>query len=536
MLEEEIMQNQSNIKDVDTVTSYNNIPYFILDDELSRTSVSEYNAEMNEIVTLYSKYKKGAEFLTEGSNADYIPSDLRFKKAATIINKEARFMFSNPPTFNINIDDVDNSMKEQNAILQDLLDVVLKRNNFNSKISKAIKDCLIGKRVAAVLNFNEDSGITITFLNSMEFIYEFSSEDENKLIRFVCFYNMKVANDKTEQRWFKKTYELENDTVYLTENIYDGLGDLLEKVTERTAIELPYIPAVIILNDGLIGDLKGTSELGYLLDYESYYSKLSNADQDAERKSMNPIRYAIDASQESTSNLSSAPGSFWDIQSDESKSEYSKASVGMMEANMSYSSALKTTLDRIENAMYSEVDVPNITSEQLQGVITSGKTLKALYWGLTTRCNEKMLVWGPAFEFIARTIILGSLLYPNIAKKYTEDKIPDIDYKILVENNYALPEDEESEKTLDIAEVDAKLMSKKAYLKKWRKLNDKEADEELRQIKLEMDLFDNSSMPMNFGYDMNVSGSIDNYNNDQIHQDDEEDNQNNDDNKINDQI
>ena len=63
MLEEEIMQKQSNIKDVDTVTSYNNIPYFILDDELSRASVSEYNAEMNEIVTLYRKYKKGAEFL-----------------------------------------------------------------------------------------------------------------------------------------------------------------------------------------------------------------------------------------------------------------------------------------------------------------------------------------------------------------------------------------------------------------------------------------------------------------------------------------
>ena len=103
-------------------------------------------------------------------------------------------------------------------------------------------------------------------------------------------------------------------------------------------------------------------------------------------------------------------------------------------------------------------------------------------------------------------------------------------------NNYALPEDEESEKTLHIAEVDAKLMSKKAYLKKWRKLNDKEADEELKQIKLEMDLFDNSSMPMNFGYKMNASGGIDNYNNNQIHQDDEEDNKNNDENKINNQV
>ena len=38
-------------------------------------------------------------------------------------------------------------------------------------------------------------------------------------------------------------------------------------------------------------------------------------------------------------------------------------------------------------------------------------------------------------------------------------------------------------------------MSRKAYLKKWRKLSDKEADEELQQIKVEQDLFEKSVLP-----------------------------------------
>ena len=46
---------------------------------------------------------------------------------------------------------------------------------------------------------------------------------------------------------------------------------------------------------------------------------------------------------------------------------------------MHYSNPLKVTLDRIENEMFAELDVPNINSEQLAGVITSGKTIEALY-------------------------------------------------------------------------------------------------------------------------------------------------------------
>ena len=495
MTEEQKMIAQNNM-DPAAVTLYNGIPYSVIADDLSSTQKEAYRAEMQEIVNLYTAYKKGESFLTEGSNSNYIPSDLRYKKAASIINKEARFLFANPPTFNINIDDVSEEIKKQNAIMQDFLDTVLRKNNLNEKLLKAAKDCFIGKRVALVLNFNDTSGITVTFLNSMEFIYETSGIGSNELQKLVMFSNLEDTSYKEKQRWFKKIYTLEEGVVYVEENIYDGLGKLTESVLEKTKTAFTYIPAVVILNDGLTGETKGESELGNLLSYEAVYSKLANADIDAERKGMNPTRYTIDASSESTANLSIAPGAYWDLQSDEDKAIERQAQVGMMEPTMAYSNALKTTLDRVENTMYAEVDVPNINSEQLQGVITSGKTLKALYWGLTVRCDEKMLTWGPALHFLAATIIEGGRLYPQSISKYTTvATLPAISCEIQVENNYPLPEDEAEEKTMDLAEIDAKVMSRKAYLKKWRKLNDAEAEAELLQIKAEQDLFENSVLP-----------------------------------------
>ena len=213
---------------------------------------------------------------------------------------------------------------------------------------------------------------------------------------------------------------------------------------------------------------------------------------------MNPIRYAIDASDNSTKNLSSSPGSFWDIQSNQQGSDPKNASVGMLEAGMNYANALKITLDRIENTMFSQLEIPNINSEKLQGVITSGKTLKALYWSLIVRCNEKMLVWGPALQYVADIIIEGAKLYPESARVMTDIEVPDIVYKVQVDNNYPLPEDEVEEKTMDLAEVAAQTMSRKAYMKKWRNLTDEEIQAELKQMSLERQMLEDSFMPSTF--------------------------------------
>ena len=291
--------------------------------------------------------------------------------------------------------------------------------------------------------------------------------------------------------------------VYFEEAIYNGKGELLETITSRTDIDLPYIPAVVVINDGLLGDEYGCSELEPLVNYEGYYSKLANLDMDAERKSMNPIRWTIDASNDSTKKLSTSPGSYWDLQSDDNKAnENVSARVGTLEAQMTYSGPLKTTLDRIETEMYNEVDVPNIAAEQLAGVITSGKTLQALYWGLTVRCDEKMLAWGGCLQFMAMAIIEGGKAYPNSIKPYTESsKLPNVKYDIVVKNNYPLPEDKKDEKALDMSEVGNMLMSRKAYIKKWRGLSDDDANDELQQIKLEQDLL--ASLKL----DYNTAGS-----------------------------
>lgn len=500
MLEEDKMIEQQRIADSmkSKYLASLNIPYFIINDEFDSSASIEWKNEFNEISEYYYIYKVGNDFNPEGSNNDYIPSLIHFKKAAKILNKEARFAFANPPTFNVNRDDVDTKNREDNDVIQKFLNKVLEKTNFKGKIIKALKDCFIGKRIAIVLNINEQSGFTLTFLTSLEFIYETTGRDDDGLVKFVSFNKMNRTKQLSQQRWFKKKYIKNNDGVFLTEQIYAGDGKLIETVTDNQKIKFDFIPAVVVLNDGLTGEFEGETELQDLADLEALYSKLANADVDAERKGMNPVRYTIDASADSTKRdlLSTSPGSYWDIQSNQDAPEVRQAKIGTLESNMNYSAPLKTTLDRIENEMYSTVDVPNMTNDQLSGIITSGKTIRALYWGLTVRCDEKMLAWGYALQFIAEAIIEGGKLYPNCISKYTKelgvDKIPDIPYNIIVENNYPLPDDVIEEKTMDIAEVESKVMSRKSYLKKWRNLSDNSADEELRQIKYENELLDDS--------------------------------------------
>ena len=87
------------------------------------------------------------------------------------------------------------------------------------------------------------------------------------------------------------------------------------------------------------------------------------------------------------------------------------------------------------------------------------------------------------------------MLYPDIANLYVENPLQEVDYTIDITNQYPLPEDESEEKTLDLEEVAAQTMSKKAYMKKWRNLTDQEADDEIRQIALERQLLEEAYFP-----------------------------------------
>lgn len=486
----------------ETLTAFSRIPYALLNQEVEGNT-QDVLAEMTEICKYYKVYKKGMDFTVEGSNGDYVPAKLRYKMAASLINKEARFLFAESPDVTVDakgdVGQVSKEAKGQLTNWNDLLKSVLDANLFEKALLQAAKDCFIGKRVAGIVNFNEEDGVTITFLPATQFLFETRIGNDNVLTKFVCFIVVKDSTTLNDKRVFKKKYTLIDGVVHLEERMYDGAGREVSpeefEPTEQQPTKLATIPAVVFLNDGLTGDSKGESEIDLLQDYEQYYSKLANGDIDAERKTMNPTRYAIDMDQRSTKGLSSSAGAFWDLQSDQNL-DHPAPKVGMLESAMNYSEALKTSLDRIKTVGYEQVDMPNITLETMTGAITSGKALKAIYWPLIVRCKEKMKMWGPKLRQLAEIVFEGALAYPNTITKYVDTPLVPVAHEIHVEQNTPLPEDELEERNMDLAEVAAQTMSKKSYMKKWRGLTDDEAQEELEQIALERQIIDdNTVMP-----------------------------------------
>lgn len=480
------------------VKAYNKIPYALINSEYDG-STKDLLFELTEICDYYKVYKKGKEFQPEGNNGDYVSATLHYKMAASLIDKEARFIFAEAPDIKVeakgDVGKVSDDAKDALTTINNLIKSIFDENRFEGILVKAAKDCFIGKRVAALVNFNEDDGVTISFLPATQFIYETKIGNVGVLTKFVCFIIVKDSVSLGNKRIFKKKFDLGDDgVVYLEEIMYDGSGKELEIVTERQETLMKTIPAVIFTNDGLSGETDGESEIELLQNYEEWYSKLSNADIDAERKSMNPIRYTIDMDNRSTKGLSSSAGSFWDLQSDQNL-ENSHPSTGLLEPGMNYSESLKTSLDRIKTTGYEQIDMPNITLETMTGAITSGKALKAVYWPLIVRCKEKMKMWGPQLAKVVDIIIEGSMVYQACISKYIDQPLVPVAYEINVEQNTPLPEDEIEEKNIDLAEVQAQVLSKKSYMRKWRNLTDYEVDEELKQIALERQILEDSFMP-----------------------------------------
>lgn len=469
------------------------VPSSFITSELSGLWGSSVLAEMDQIIKYYQVYEKGAKFTAEGSNGDYTPADLRYKQVASLINKEARFLFSRSPDLWVNTPGNTEDEKRNRTVLQSLVDQVLKKNQFRTKLLKAAKDCFIGKRVAYMVNFNEETQkIKVNFIPSLEFVYETDPEDSEVLTKLVAFYTTVDSEDRNLQRIYRKRYWMEGGVCWIEEGLFDGMGNEVKSITPPRKTKFSHIPAGVIVNDGLTGDMQGESEVAGLDDFEAWFSRMANANIDSERKGMNPVRYAMDLNPASTKNLSVAPGAFWDLQTDHAVPEGISGKVGVLETTPGWTSDLNYTLNRIRSSMFEQVEVPDVSPEALKGVVSSGKTLRAIYWGLIVRCDEKMLVWRPALEEIVRIIIEGAILYPGSARGYVSERVPDIEFDVKVDNQYPLPEEEAEEKATDLAEVEAQTMSRMSYMKKWRNLTDEEATAELMQIAKEREILEDT--------------------------------------------
>lgn len=475
----------------------------LIQQELHGIFGAETLRDMKEILALYNIYEEGADFNVDSSSGDYVPAEHRFKIIRSIIDKEARFLFSQPPV--ITLEDSDTQQRDAEGKLinrlepnQALLESVLQANHFNSKLVRAAKDCLVGRRIAVAVDFS-DAGIDISFMPSLEFIYETDPKDVDVITKFIRFYSTVVNDDQEQQRIYKKKWEMnENGYCVITEGLYNGRGTLIEEIMPETITQLTFIPCWVIVNGGLIGDPFGRSDVEELIDDESWYSKLSSKDFDSLRKGTDQIVWTMDVNPKSTKGLSRAAGSYWDLSSDPIE-ETRTGQVGVLDNSMAYSPALETTLNRIRANMYSQLDVPDTTSEALTGIISSGKTMKAIYWGLMVRCDEKLLDWMPALQSLVTCVIEGSKLYPESRKVYSDQDLVD-GYIVKIDNSYPILEDESEEKSTDMAEIQTKVRSRKSYLKKWYGLSDEDVDDELNQIAIEQKLLEQDNyMPENLG-------------------------------------
>jgi hypothetical protein len=323
----------------------------------------------------------------------------------------------------------------------------------------------------------ETKELKIFFKPSLEFIYDTDIDDTDKLNKIIFFYQLNQETDKSKQRIWKQKYELIDGKLIVNEGIYNGYGKIQQIIKDNVDTGLDFIPTFVIVNGGLTGDLLGESDIAEdLQENQNVYNHLKSDDIDSLKFNMFPQKSAIDADEKSLENLVIAPGALVDLQSANSDKQ---AKYEIIESQFSYDQRFENAINRIKNDMYDSLSIPNISLEQLKGLMQSGKSMKALYWGLISRCEEKWTTWKPAMEWLIKSII-------KLAKEFNIAKLPDVDFSVEVTNLYPIIEDEEAERSLDMAEVSSQVRSRKNYIKKWNiNMN---TDEELQQIATEQSL------------------------------------------------
>ena len=441
--------------------------------------------EMNDILRLYDIYEGRENFIDKSEEKDYTQTEKRTNLIKKLIKEESRFLFGKTPELYIqpkNDTEVDKDKAEEINLY---LGKILKDNLFSEKLVKGARDCFIGKRAAIKLYANQDTKeIRIMFLPSLEFIYESDEENPNELKKIIFFYQTNKEVEKDKQRIWKQKYEMVDGRCILNEGIYNGNGILIEPINVDVDLQLSGIPCYVIINDGLSGDPFGESDVKELLDNQIQYNRLSSEDVDTLRKGMDRIIYGVDIDPEASEKFQLKPGAFWDVPTDPT-AEGKQATLGTIPTDFNYGDKIENSLKRIKSDMYEMLNIPMLSNDELKGMMTSGKTMKALYWQLITRCEEKMMAWRPALEWLIRAIL-------EITEVYQIEKLPQLDYTVTVENNYPLQEDEDEEKTLDLQQVNAQAMSRKTFIKKWQGVTDDVADAEIKQIALEREMLEES--------------------------------------------
>ena len=475
---------------------------------------------------------------------DYTPTREIRNLTKKLIDKQARFMFSVPPSLSCKPKNVvqpkmtgDETIDQANRdavkkIVADaedkrqLIDDIFTKGDFWKQTLTAFKDCTIGKRVLLTVQANPGEEIRFRYFTMPEFQYQLDPKDITKLKQVCIVYQDERTRGMlaVKQLWYKWTYEMRVPTTQQTDeegNIIevpvegaeatcwykketvDGNNTLITEPVELENLDnttdyltgerpkevaypdnidwidtrLPQIPARIILNGGLTGDIWGTSDVKELMDMATQYNKVNSDFRDALRFKMFEQPVFVDADSQSIRDAKIAPNAVIDLKTDPAldngEGTSRAAQAFMLSSSFNFVAAADSYLDRLKKDMYEHMDQP--LPEEIKNV-PSAKAMRFMFQDLVGRCEEKWATgWDSAMtwviDFICEAIRMFNL-YPEqrgtmLANTATTD---------VLTHNYPIPEDEQEKKTIAIQEVEAKVKSHKTYIREFGDVEDEDIE------------------------------------------------------------
>lgn len=410
--------------------------------------------DMGKIIAMYDFYDGRGQDWPCATGLDYKPTKLITNLCKKLIKREARYMFARTPEISVFSRD-GRPLDECTAALRETLEA----SSFAERLLKGMRDCLIGKRVAIKLSGGLGVPVGVQLRPSLEFVYEPKEDDADELAKIIFFYRTNDCAKPAEQRVWRQKYEMCGTRCFVTEGVYDGFGKLVEG-GETVNTGLSFIPCRVVINDGLTGDLSGESDVMEIMAGQNAYNRMKSDDLDALRFNMFPQRVAVDADGSSLENMVVAPGSLIDLMTDPARGDDGRqASLSMLEPEFGYNDRFENAMNRLKQDMHELLGVPNLSMEQLRGLAQSGKAIRALYWELEERCEERWATWEPALKWMCRSILVMLSVYG--------DKAYPSDVDIRIEHLYPIMEDEQTERELDLREVSEGVRTAESYRRKW---------------------------------------------------------------------
>lgn len=443
---------------------------------------------------------------------DYTPSkDIR-NTVKKLIQKQGRFMFGVAPT--LILKPLAGNKTDAIEDKRTLLESILTASNFWDATQKAFIDCTIGKRVLLTIIANPGENIKFRYYTMPEFTYEVDPNDATKITKVSIIYEDERTKGMVgeKQIWHHWIYELQQNEdgtdgkCLATYRVTDG-NDITRTITETATNEqgieivdpitgepqviqrecitkfdtgLDFIPAYVILNDGLTGDIKGNSDVKDLMSMAMYYNRTNSDYRDALRFKMFEQPVFTDADDDSIRNIKVAPNAIINLKSDPTamnpEGGSTTAAFGMLSSSFNFADPAEKYLDRLKKDMYEYMDQP--MPEQVADV-PSAKALGYLFYDLKARCEQKWGSWNAAMQWVVKAIencILSFNLYQE-SKGATIMGVPSV---LTIQHNYPIPEDEELKKQTAISEVEASVRSHKTYIREYGNVEDE--DEEWNEI------------------------------------------------------